>query len=215
MIARGLLYLRDQNDLLCYDLRKDRSQPLASPVADSAGTPTAAAPPAVKPPGKHRAIDAIFVPTPQDVVERMLELATVSKDDVVYDLGCGDGRIVVTAAQHYRCKALGFDIDPECVRLSRENVQNGSVSDLVEIVKADMLTQDLSKASVVTLYIGQEMNRRLLPQLSRLKPGSRIVSHAFPLEGYLPDKKVSVISSEDDAEHFIYLFTTPLKEIAK
>ena len=121
----------------------------------------------------------------------------------------------MTAAQRYHCKALGLDIDPECVRFSRENVENGRVSDLVDIVEADILTQDLSKASVVTLYIGQEMNRRLLPQLSKLKPGSRIVSHAFALEGFLPDKRVSVISSEDDAEHFIYLFTTPLKEVAK
>src|SRR5262245_29565747 len=109
--------------------------------------------------------DVIFVPTPQEVVNKMLELAEVKKGDVLYDLGCGDGRIVVTAAKKYGIKAIGFDIDPQRIKEARENVASNGVGDLVEIRHADIFETDLSAASVVTLYLLPELNVRLMPQL--------------------------------------------------
>ena len=152
-----------------------------------------------------------FLATPQDVVEKMLELAKVKREDLVYDLGCGDGRIVVTAARKYGCKAAGYDIDPECVRMSRDNVQKHDVGRLVTIEKRDVFTLDLSKADVVALYLLPRMNERLLPQFGKLRAGARIVSHAFEIPGVKPDEVATCRSAEDDVEHKIYLYTTPLK----
>jgi len=159
----------------------------------------------------HRALDVIFIPTPQDVVDKMLELAEVKKDDLVYDLGCGDGRILVTAAKRYGCKAVGYDLDPDRVKESRENVEKNEVGHLVGIEQKDIFTLDLSKADVITLYLLPSLNVRLIPQLEKLKPGSRIVSHNFDMEGVKPDKVVKLTSSKDQAEHKIYLWTTPLE----
>ncbi|HXG10474.1 MAG TPA: TIGR03000 domain-containing protein [Gemmataceae bacterium] len=161
---------------------------------------------------KFREPDVIFVPTPQEVVEKMLELAKVTKDDVVYDLGCGDGRIVVTAAKKYGCKAVGFDIDPERVKESLENVKKNNVEKLVEIKQADIFTLDLSPASVVTLYLLPELNVKLIPQLEKLKPGSRIVSHDFDMRGVKPDQTITITPAGSEREHTIYLWTTPLKK---
>ena len=164
---------------------------------------------------ESRAPDVIFVPTPQDVVDRMLELVKVKKDDLVYDLGCGDGRIVVTAAKRYGCKAVGYDIDPERVKESLENVEKSNVGQLVRIEQKDIFTLDLSEANVITLYLLPELNVKLIPQLEKLKPGSRIVSHDFRMKGVKPDKVVKVVSDEDYVEHKIYLWTSPLKKKAK
>ncbi|MHC4458252.1 MAG: SAM-dependent methyltransferase [Planctomycetota bacterium] len=158
-----------------------------------------------------RAPDIEFIPTPQDVVDKMLELAKVKKDDLVYDLGCGDGRIVVTAAKRYGCKAIGYDIDPQRVKESLENVEKNGVGHLVRIEEKDIFTLDLSKANVITLYLLPELNVELISQLEKLKPGSRIVSHDFGMEGVQPDKVITVNSNEDEDEHEIYLWMTPLK----
>lgn len=156
--------------------------------------------------------DVIFVPTPQEVVDRMLELAQVTKDDLVYDLGCGDGRIVVTAAKRYGCKAVGFDIARKRVKESLANVQKDNVGHLVRIEQRDIFTLDLSKANVITLYLLPELNVKLIPQLEKLKPGSRIVSHDFDMKGVKPDKVVKLTSDNEWDEHTIYLWTTPLKK---
>ncbi|UCD52867.1 MAG: class I SAM-dependent methyltransferase, partial [Phycisphaerales bacterium] len=161
---------------------------------------------------KKREPDVVFVPTPQDVVERMLELANVKKNDLLYDLGCGDGRIVVTAAKKHGCKAIGYDVDPERIAESLENVEKNRVGGLVKIEQEDIFTLDLSKANVITLYLLPELNVRLIPQLEKLKPGSRIVSHDFSMEGVEPDEVVRMDSEEDSLEHSIYLWTTPLKK---
>jgi SAM-dependent methyltransferase len=158
----------------------------------------------------HRKPDVIFVPTPHDVVDKMLELAQVTKNDLLYDLGCGDGRIVVTAAKRYGCKAVGYDIDPVRVKESFQNVQKNNVGDLVTIKQKDIFTIDLSDASVITLYLLPSLNVKLIPQLMKLKPGSRIVSHDFQMRGIKPDKVVEFHSNEDQDEHKIYLWTTPL-----
>ena len=156
--------------------------------------------------------DVVYVPTPHDVVTKMLQLAAVSKKDVLYDLGCGDGRIVVMAAKKYGCRAMGFDVDPERVRESRENVKRNKVESLATIRQQDVFKLDLTPASVVTLYLLPALNVRLIPQLEKLKPGSRIVSHDFDMEGVKPDKTVHLTSNEDNVEHTIYLWTTPLKK---
>ena len=155
--------------------------------------------------------DVIYMATPQDVVDRMLQLAGVTKDDVVYDLGCGDGRVVVTAARRFGCRAIGYDIDPERVKESRENVRRNGVQHLVRIEQKDIFTLDLSAASVVFLYLLPDLNVKLIPQLQKLRPGSRIVSHEFDMEGIRPDSVKYVTSTDDDSEHDMYLWTTPLK----
>jgi SAM-dependent methyltransferase len=156
--------------------------------------------------------DVIYVPTPQEVVDKMLELAKVKKDDVVYDLGCGDGRIVLTAARKFGVKARGFDIDPDRIKDCEANFkkEKEEVQKLVKFEKKDIFTLDLSEANVVTLYLLPDLNVKLVPQLKKLKPGSRIVSHAFDMRGYKPDMKVTV-KCKDDVERDVYLWTIPLK----
>jgi LEA14-like dessication related protein len=160
-----------------------------------------------------RTPDVIFVPTPQEVVDKMLELAEVKKDDLLYDLGCGDGRIVVTAAKRYGCKAVGFDIDPQRVKESLENVEKNAVGNLVRIEEKDIFTLDLSDVNVVTLYLLPSLNVKLIPQLDKLKPGSRIVSHDFDMKGVTPDKVIKLTTNEGRTEHTVYLWTAPLKKV--
>jgi outer membrane protein assembly factor BamB len=189
VIAGGRLYLRDQDALLCYDIRERAASR-----------------------ERRRRPDVIFVPTPQDVVERMLELAKVTRDDVVADLGCGDGRFVVTAAKKYGCRAYGCDLDKECVRSSLENVKAAGVERLVQIEEKDIFAVDLRNFNVVMLYLGPTMNARLIPQLEKMKPGTRIVSHGFPTPGLIHDSVETFVSSEDDIARKLYLWTTPLKK---
>jgi SAM-dependent methyltransferase len=160
-----------------------------------------------------RVPDILWVPTPQIVVDKMLEMAKVTKDDIVYDLGCGDGIIVATAAKRYGCKAWGFDIDPNRIRDSLAKVDEYGVGDLVTIELRDIFTLDLSKASVVTLYLLPSLNVKLIPQLEKLKPGSRIVSHDFDMRGVIPDQVVRVTEDGGLARpHTVYFWTTPLKK---
>lgn len=158
---------------------------------------------------------AVFTPTPQDVVEKMLELAAVKKGNVVYDLGSGDGRILITAATKYGCKAVGYEIDPELVKLSRKQVQKANLKSLVTIHQADLFNADLSNADVVTLYLLPVQNKKLIPRLKKLKAGSRIVAHEFPLPGFAADKKVKIESKESGEKHTLYLWTAPLKTSRK
>ena len=156
--------------------------------------------------------DVIYVPTPQEVVDKMLELAEVKKDDLVYDLGCGDGRIVVTAAKKYGCRGVGYDINPKRIKESLNNVEKNNVGNLVRIEQEDIFTLDLSKANVITLYLLPSLNVKLIPQLEKLKPGSRIISHDFDMRGVTPDKIVKINSDNVYSEHTVYLWTTPLKK---
>lgn len=156
--------------------------------------------------------DVVFVPTPQDVVDKMLEMAAVQKTDLLYDLGCGDGRIVVTAAKKYGCKAVGFDIDPKRIEESKQNVEKNEMGKLVKIEHKDIFTLDLSKANVVTLYLLPSLNVKLIPQLEKLKPGSRIVSHDFDMEGVEPEQEVKFTSKVDNRQHTIYFWKAPIKK---
>ena len=157
--------------------------------------------------------DVVYVPTPQRVVDKMLELAQVTKDDLLYDLGCGDGRIVVTAAKEYGCRAVGYELRRGRVKASLENVEKYNLGHLVRIEQKDIFTLDLSKANVITLYLLPSLNVKLIPQLEKLKPGSRIVSHDFDMRGVKPDKVITIEDDEDEyGDHTIYLWTTPLKK---
>jgi len=157
--------------------------------------------------------DVIYVPTPQEVVEMMLHLARVKPGDVVYDLGCGDGRVVVTVAKRYGCKAVGYDIDPDRVRESRQNVRENGIERLARIEQKDIFTLDLSGADVIFLYLLPELNVRLIPQLEKLKPGARVVSHDFNMRGVRPDAVVSVWSRGDSSSHRIYLWNMPFMRV--
>ena len=148
--------------------------------------------------------DVIYVPTPQEVVEAMLQVANVTKNDIVYDLGCGDGRIPVTAAKKYGARGIGIDIDPQRIKEANENVQKSGVADRVKIMNADLFTTDISEATVVTLYLLPSLNQKLMPKLkSELKPGTRIVSHAFDMGDWKPEKELDVNGRK------VYYWTIP------
>ncbi|MCU0918055.1 MAG: methyltransferase domain-containing protein [Planctomycetes bacterium] len=183
----------------------------ASAPAQSPAAPTASS--ATEPVERPKRPDVIFVPTPDEVVAKMLELARVTSKDVVYDLGCGDGRIVVAAAK-LGCLAYGFDVDPQRIKESKENVAKNGVGNRATIEQKDIFTLDLSKADVVTLYLLPSLNVKLIPQLEKLKPGSRIVSHDFDMQGVTPDK-VEEVDGQIGAGHTVYLWTAPLKKEAQ
>lgn len=133
--------------------------------------------------------DVPYVPTPQTVVEEMLKIAAVTKDDVVYDLGSGDGRIVITAAKKYGARGVGIDIDPERVKEANANAVQAGVTGRVKFLEQDLFETDFKEASVVTLYLLPDINLRLRPKLwSELKPGTRIVSHAFDMGDWKPER---------------------------
>ena len=155
--------------------------------------------------------DVIYVPTPQDVVDQMLKMADVRPGEVVYDLGCGDGRIPVTAAKKYGVRTWGFDINPVRVKESLENVEKNNVKQLVTIKLQDIFELDLSKADVITLYLLPQLNVKLIPQLDKLKPGCRIVSHDFNMEGVRPKREVT-FTPNGGREHRIFLWMTPLEK---
>jgi ribosomal protein L11 methylase PrmA len=143
---------------------------------------------------------------PQEVVDRLLALAAVKKSDVVYDLGSGDGRVVIAAAKKYGVKAVGFEIDPGLVKLARENVRNQRLEDLVEIRQQDFMTADLSPASVVTLYLSADANLALKPVLmNQLRPGARVVSYAFDMGEWTPKIAETYRDAAGDS-HLLYLW---------
>jgi ubiquinone/menaquinone biosynthesis C-methylase UbiE len=148
--------------------------------------------------------DVPYVPTPENVVEEMLKLANIHKGDILYDLGSGDGRIVITAAKKFGIKGVGIDINPERIKEANENAETAGVTDLVTFKQNDLFKEDISKATVVTLYLLPEVNLRLRPKLFKeLKPGSRIISHDFDMGDWKPDKEVPLES------HRIYFWVIP------
>ena len=172
----------------------------AQPAAQKAPQAPAAAP--QKP---LRSPDVIFVPTPHDVVDAMLKVARVGKDDVLYDLGSGDGRIPIAAAQQYGItRGIGIDINPVRIKEANENLAKAGVGDRVRFINADLFETDLSEATVVTLYLLPRLNLKLLPKLLKeLKPGTRIVSHSFDMGDWKPEKEQSINGRR------IYLWTVP------
>jgi SAM-dependent methyltransferase len=167
---------------------------------------SAAGAPAKKP-------DVVYVPSRQEIVEKMLEMAELKPNDILYDLGCGDGRIVVAAAKKYGVKAVGVDIDPQRVKESMENVRTNGVGDRVSIKQADIFELDFSDASVVTLNLLPELNVRLMPKLAKLKPGTRILSNDFEMKGARPLKierlGTGFLGEDGDFQRTIYKWVVP------
>jgi len=151
--------------------------------------------------------DVPYVPSPNAVVDAMLKLADVKKTDTVYDLGCGDGRIVIAAAKDYGAHGVGIDINPERIQEARENAKKARVEPLVKFEENDLFDADIHNATVVTLYLLPNVNLRLRPKLLQdLKPGTRVVSHSFDMDDWKPDKEESVDGRT------IYLWTIPEKK---
>jgi len=176
------------------------------------GTPQQQPSPQISPQTKEIKRDVPYVPTPQNVVDEMLRLANVTKDDVVYDLGCGDGRLVITAVQKFGAKrGFGVDIDPERIAESNANAKAAGVTDRVTFAVQDLFQTDLKDATVVTLYLLPEVNLRLRPKLwSELRPGSRVVSHSFNMGDWEPQKTVTVSPGGQK----LYFWTIPAKTTA-
>ena len=157
-------------------------------------------------PAPLRSPDVIFVPTPQEVVDAMLKMAKVGPNDVIYDLGSGDGRIPITAARTYKARGVGIDIDPQRIREATENLKTSGMGDRVRFLNQDLFTTDISEATVVTLYLLPSLNLKVLPKLNKeLKPGTRIVSHAFDMGDIKPEQTANVNGRT------IYMWTVPIQ----
>jgi 16S rRNA G966 N2-methylase RsmD len=161
-----------------------------------------AAPAAAQQAGTLRSPDVIFVPTPQEVVDAMLQMANVTAKDLVYDLGSGDGRIPITAAQKFGARAVGIDIDPQRIKEANENLAKANVGDKVKFLNQDLFQTDLGQATVITLYLLPSLNVKLMPKLKQLKPGTRIVSHSFDMGSEWPPEK-----TQDVQGRTIYYWT--------
>ena len=171
---------------------------LASPAAIDSGAAALRQQPARTP-------DIYFVPTSDAVADEMLKLAGVKPDDIVYDLGSGDGRIVILAAQKYGARGVGIELDPRLVETSRQVARDAEVADRVKFVVGDLFEADISDATVVTLYLSYSVNRRLKPKLLReLRPGTRVVSHQFTMGTWTPEKRIPAEDATD-----LLLWTVP------
>jgi SAM-dependent methyltransferase len=172
----------------------------AQPVVVDSGAPVQERRPARQP-------DIYFTPTREVVADQMLQLAGVGGNDVVYDLGSGDGRIVILAAQKYGARGVGIELDPKLVDISRQVAREGEIGHRVTFIEGDLFTVDISPATVVTLYLSPGINRQLEPRLrTALRPGSRVVSHQFAMGSWKPDK---IVRAEDGTD--LYLWTIPAR----
>jgi precorrin-6B methylase 2 len=166
------------------------ARPEAMPSAAAQATST-------QPEAPDRAPDVVYVPTPEERVQAMLQMAQVRRGEKLYDLGCGDGRIAVAAARDYGARAVCIDIDPQRIREARENVRRNGVEHLVEVRQADLFETDFSDADVVALYLLPSLNEKLRPTLQRdLRNGARIVSHAFDMGDWAPDQQREVSGAQ-------------------
>jgi SAM-dependent methyltransferase len=163
--------------------------------------------------GPSRKPDVPYIPTTETAVKAMLELADVKSSDIVYDLGCGDGRIVIAAAKRYGARGVGIDIDPALIREARTNAQKADVEKLVEFREQDLFLANFREATVVTLFLLPAINKRLLPQLEALKPGTRIVSNTFEIGDWKPVREIEVKDDADDdyyfGSHRLFLWIVP------
>jgi SAM-dependent methyltransferase len=155
-------------------------------------------------------LDVPYVPTHERIVAEMLKVANVGKNDVLYDLGCGDGRIPITAAKRFGTRGVGVDIDPQRVTEARENAVKEGVAERVKFFQQDLFETDIKDATVVTLYLLPDVNLRLRPKLlSDLKPGTRVVSHNYDMGDWQPQKTLTI--KLPDGEHTVYFWVVPPK----
>lgn len=164
-------------------------------------------------PGPSREPDVPYIPTTETAVKAMLELAEVKRTDIVYDLGCGDGRIVIAAAKSYGARGVGIDIDPALIREAKKNARQAGVEHSVEFREQDLFQANFRDATVVTLFLLPAVNKRLLPQLEALKPGTRVVSNTFEIGGWKPVREMVVKDDPDDdyyfGSHRLFLWIVP------
>jgi SAM-dependent methyltransferase len=157
-------------------------------------------------------LDVPYVPTSEQAVQAMLKLAAVKKSDIVYDLGCGDGRIVIAAAKNYGAHGVGIDLNPQRVKEANENAKKAGVESLVRFEENDLFKADFHQATVVTLFLLPEVNLRLRPKLLKeLKPGTRIVSNTFDMEDWKPDKELTVDGPESYLSRHLYMWIIPAR----
>jgi SAM-dependent methyltransferase len=150
---------------------------------------------------------APYVNSPSRVVDRMLELASIRPGETVYDLGCGDGRILIEAVQKFKAKAIGVEISPKVVAEARSRIKKAGVADRAQVIQGDLLETDLTGADVVTIYLATSLNQELRPRLEKfLKPGARVVSHDYAVPGWKPTQ---VVEAEGRQKHPIYLYQMP------
>jgi SAM-dependent methyltransferase len=178
-------------------------QRAALAAALTAAVSSCALPAEPAPSTEPRRPDVHYVPTPEPVVDAMLEVAGVNANDVLYDLGSGDGRIPIAAARKFGARGVGIDIDPVRIAEANANLKRAGVEGKVRFVQGDLFVQDLAPATVITLYLLPELNRKLRPTLLKLKPGTRIVSHDFDMDDWKPEKTLKIGSST------VYFWTVP------
>lgn len=166
--------------------------------------------------GPSREPDVPYIPTTETAVKAMLELAAVKSSDIVYDLGSGDGRIVIAAAKSYGARGVGIDIDPVLIREANKKARQAGVERLVEFREQDLFQANFSEATVVTLFLLPALNKRLLPQLEALKPGTRIVSNTFEIGDWKPAREIVVQDDPDDDYYFgsrrLFLWIVPKRK---
>ena len=157
---------------------------------------------------QHKPLDVPYVPTKPEVVAEMLRMAKVGQKDILYDLGCGDGRIVITAAQLYGTRGVGIDIDPDRIKESTENAAKAKVAHLVKFIQGDLFEADFHEATVVSLYLRTSVNLRLRPRLfAQLRPGTRVVSHNYAMDTWKPDN--SSVVMVNGQTHNVYFWVFP------
>ena len=166
---------------------------------------------------RRRQFDVPYVPTTEEAVRAMLKLADVKKADIVYDLGCGDGRIVIAAAKTYGARGVGIDIDPDRIREAKENAKKAGVENLVRFEENDLFQANFREATVVTLFLLRSINLKLRPKLLQdLKPGTRVVSNTFDMGDWRPEKEQSLPGADDDEaaylSHKFFLWTIPRRD---
>lgn len=187
------------------------SERASEPPANSASVmaPVADTAPAAAP--ATRQLDVPYVPTHQTVVDKMLEMAEVNGNDILYDLGSGDGRIPITAAKRFGTRGVGIDLNPERIREANANAEKAKVTDKVKFIEGDLFKHDFSEATVLTLYLLPTVNMKLRPQILQMKPGTRVVSHNYDMGDWEPEK-TEVITTPDGVDHSIYFWRVPDKK---
>jgi hypothetical protein len=153
-------------------------------------------------------LDVPYVPTHQSIVDEMLRMAEVKADDILYDLGSGDGRIPITAAQRFGTRGVGIDLNPERIREANENAKKAGVTDKVRFIEGDIFKEDFSEATVLTLYLLPQVNLRLRPTILQMKPGTRVVSHNYHMDDWEPEK-TKEMKTPDGEMHYIYFWRVP------
>ena len=166
---------------------------------------------------RRRQFNVPYVPTTEEAVRAMLKLADVKKTDIVYDLGCGDGRIVIAAAKTYGARGVGIDIDPDRIREAKANAKKAGVENLVRFEENDLFQANFRDATVVTLFLLRSINLKLRPKLlQELRPGTRVVSNTFDMKDWKPEKEQSLLGSDDDEaaylSHKFFLWTIPQRD---